>query len=275
MPTVDQNKWEDWEDISEEPEDVEDIVEPEVEDTHGNDRPSVDQFTEWYAGAAMTYGTVPNYYEYISQNHKDAKARKENPFFPFESFTEWELADWLSRLKCPMTVLDKFFQLKFVKDRPLTFGNAKKFRAVLETLPAGGPQWMSRKVAIPGRETTKPLIFYYRDGLQSFRYLFGNPLFKGHMDHCPRQVWTSPAKEVRIYDEMMTGELTWDIQDKVSPGETLGLVILGSDKTHLTNHQGDKEAHCVYMSCGNIKKDVRNKATARAWLLVGQIPVAK
>lgn len=30
-------------------------------------------------------------------------------------------------------------------------------------------------------------------------------------------------------------------QSQVSGGETLGLVILASDKTHLTNHQGDKE----------------------------------
>ncbi len=43
---------------------------------------------------------------------------------------------------------------------------------------------------------------------------------------------------------------------QVESGETLGLVIFGSDKTHLTSLQGDKECHAVYMTCGNIHKDI-------------------
>ena len=50
---------------------------------------------------------------------------------------------------------------------------------------------------------------------------------------------------------------------------------MGSDKTHLTNHQGDKECHNVFMTCGNIKKDVRLRDSERAWMHVGQIPVVK
>ena len=42
----------------------------------------------------------------------------------------------------------------------------------------------------------------------------------------------------------------------------MGLVILGSDKTHLTVYQGDKECHAVYMTCGNIKKALRTKVGA-------------
>lgn len=61
----------------------------------------------------------------------------------------------------------------------------------------------------------------------------------------------------------------------MTEGETLGLVILGSDKTHLTRNYGDKEAHCVYMTCGNIISDVRTKLSSRAWIMVAQIPVAK
>ena len=52
-------------------------------------------------------------------------------------------------------------------------------------------------------------------------------------------------------------------------------MILGSDKTHLTNITGDKACHAVYMTCGNIKKDLRNKGNARAWRMVAHIPVVK
>ena len=61
----------------------------------------------------------------------------------------------------------------------------------------------------------------------------------------------------------------------IEPGQTLGLVILGSDKTHLTVGQGDKECHAVYMSCGNIKKSLRGKVGAHCWMMIAQIPIAK
>lgn len=64
-------------------------------------------------------------------------------------------------------------------------------------------------------------------------------------------------------------------QERIEPGQTLGLVILGSDKTHLTVGQGDKECHAVYISCGNVKKSLRTKVGAHCWMMVAQIPVAK
>ncbi len=62
-------------------------------------------------------------------------------------------------------------------------------------------------------------------------------------------------------------------QSKVGEGETLGLVMLASDETHLTNHYGDKYMHAVYMSCGNIDKNVRSKESSNCWVMVAQIPV--
>ena len=53
------------------------------------------------------------------------------------------------------------------------------------------------------------------------------------------------------------------------------MVLLSSDKTHLTTGQGDKECHAVYLSCGNIKKSIRSKASAHCWMMLAQIPIAK
>ena len=61
----------------------------------------------------------------------------------------------------------------------------------------------------------------------------------------------------------------------MEPDETLGLVILSSDKTHLTVGQGDKECHAVYMTCGNIKKALRTKVGAHCWMMIAQVPIAK
>src|SRR5260370_2090823 len=44
---------------------------------------------------------------------------------------------------------------------------------------------------------------------------------------------------------------------------------------HLTNYSGDKSMHAVYMTLGNIHKDVQRKLTSHVWLLVAKIPVTK
>lgn len=64
-------------------------------------------------------------------------------------------------------------------------------------------------------------------------------------------------------------------EERIEPGQTVGLVILSSDKTHLTVGQGDKECHAVYLSCGNIKKSIRSKIGAHCWMMVAQVPIAK
>ncbi|TDL22476.1 hypothetical protein BD410DRAFT_723064 [Rickenella mellea] len=232
-----------------------------------------DLVIDHYAHAACVFGPGQHLFE---DKSTDSEARRVNPFYPFASYGEWELADWLERAQIPMTKIDSFFKLHLIRKTNLSFSNARKFRKMVESLP-GRPGWRSDEVVVEGGTTKKPLMFRYRDGLECFKYLFANPLFKIHSDYHPRKLWTDERRnpESRVYDEIMTGDLAWDIQEEIPVGETLGLVILGSDKTHLTNHQGDKAAHCVYMTIGNIKKDIRSKASSRAWLLVAQIPVAK
>ena len=43
---------------------------------------------------------------------------------------------------------------------------------------------------------------------------------------------------------------------KLNVGSTILGIILASDKMHLTNFSGDKLMHAVYMSLGNIHKEM-------------------
>jgi len=52
-------------------------------------------------------------------------------------------------------------------------------------------------------------------------------------------------------------------------------IIIASDKTNLTQFGGDKTAYPVYMTIGNISKDIRRQPSSRATKLLGYIPVSK
>ena len=65
---------------------------------------------------------------------------------------------------------------------------------------------------MPGGMTQKPIHFFYRDGLECFKFLFSNPIYANDMDYCPRKLWTTEERTARVYTEIMTGDLVWDIQ---------------------------------------------------------------
>jgi len=76
----------------------------------------------------------------------------------------------------------------------------------------------------------------------------------------------------RIYSEMNTGDLSWDTQHPLPAVATIVPVICASDKTHLTNLSGDQHALPVYLTIGNIRKDIRRTPIKCTWMLVGLIP---
>jgi hypothetical protein len=60
----------------------------------------------------------------------------------------------------------------------------------------------------------------------------------------------------------------------MQPGATVVPVILSSDKTQTTLFRG-KTAYPVYLTIGNIPKDIRRKPSCRAQILIAYIPTSK
>lgn len=92
-------------------------------------------------------------------------------------------------------------------------------RGRIEMLPKV-PDWKSKKIALPGYATREPMYLFFRDALDCVEYLFGNPLFAGHMDFSPTRLYRDAEQTIRIYSEWMTGDTAWNMQVRLSVSST-------------------------------------------------------
>lgn len=80
---------------------------------------------------------------------------------------------------------------------------------------------------------------------------------------------------MQIRNEMHTGGWWWDTQSRLLDGATVVPLLLSSDKTQLTLHNGDRAAWPIYMSIGNLNRETRRRQGSSALVLLGFIPILK
>jgi hypothetical protein len=139
-------------------------------------------------------------------------------------------------------------------------------------LPTVRPRFQRVKVVI-GDE---PHILYYRNVVDCIKALFGAAEFAQYLVFVPEKHYTDETKNTRLYHGMHTGkwwEWTQAKFDEEKPGATLIPIILSSDKTQITLF-GGKSAYPVYLTIGNLPKEIRRKPSMNAQILLAYLPVA-
>ncbi|KAI9457171.1 hypothetical protein HD554DRAFT_2207236 [Boletus coccyginus] len=129
---------------------------------------------------------------------------------------------------------DKFLKLPIIKNRMhSTFSSSHTFLKLIDQLPTW-PKWINASDGqLNGDTNTKELELWMRDPVTCIRELIGNPTFNKSMV-----------------------DWWWKTQEHLPTNTTIAPVILASDKMHLSHFKGDKISWPVYLSIGNLSKQV-------------------
>ncbi|KAJ6577620.1 hypothetical protein B0H19DRAFT_1207980 [Mycena capillaripes] len=181
------------------------------------------------------------------------------PYEDEEYGNKWELARWLSK-NVNQSATNEYLELPTMSHR--------SFLLKIDQLPTG-PDWMCKIVTAAGNWLdendelmSEELKLWMCNPVECIKELMSNPAFRDHMVYAPERVYgrKDGHEDSRIFDEMWTAECG---------------IIISSDKTQLSQFSGDKTAWPVYLTVGNISKDVRRQPFAHATVLIRYLPMSK
>ncbi|QRV95530.1 helix loop helix DNA-binding domain protein [Ceratobasidium sp. AG-Ba] len=181
-------------------------------------------------------------------------------------------AYWLDHLSVGQSDKAEYFALP--RTCRWIWKDLTEFEQEVNRLPHG-PKWVRETIIVFGDEYNEILDLWKRDIIEMIRFLLADPRFIPHTRYAPERHYDSESRENRVYNEMWSGQWWWEMQNILGPHATVVPIILSTDKTKLTVFSGNQLAWPVYLSIGNISKDIRRCPSERATLLIGYIPVSK
>ncbi|KAM6490342.1 hypothetical protein JOM56_014319 [Amanita muscaria] len=206
--------------------------------------------------------------EYYSGGSSDKYA-------PFNSLVDWEVAKW-AKLRGPSSsALTEFLAIEgVVESLGLSFKTVRELNTLIDTKLPGRPRFHQQEITVSG----ETVMLYSRDIIACISDLYGDPNFARHLIHRPeRQYRKDGNKRIRIFHDMQTGDWWWEMQKVLEarkPGATVAPVLLSSDRTQVTLF-GSKTAYPVYLTIGNLPKEIRRKPSCGGQVLLAYLPASK
>ncbi|KAJ7108928.1 hypothetical protein C8R43DRAFT_1091820 [Mycena crocata] len=197
-----------------------------------------------------------------------------NPYAPFTSKMDWEIARWAKLRGTGSTAFTDLLNVEGVRDSlNLSYANSVQLNKIIDEQLPGRPTFVRSEVIVNG----EVFYLYSRDILECVRALWGDSEFAPYLFVAPERHYIDKDKTIRMYHNMHTGKWWWSTQaavEKEHPGATIIPIIISSDKTQLTVF-GNKSAYPVYMTLGNIPKEIRGKPSRRGYVLLGYLPTSR
>ncbi|KAJ3805883.1 hypothetical protein F5876DRAFT_81287 [Lentinula aff. lateritia] len=207
------------------------------------------------AGAPLMNMKLPTHelssaYEHYQSKIPDGEA---NIWAPFISQMDWEVAQWAKMRGSGSTAFSDLLAIEGVMEAlGLSYADSMELNGIIDNdLPSRRPPFTQSEVA-----------------------LYGNPEHSQYLCFAPEQHYADPDRTMHLYHDFNTGRWWWDTQRAIEenkPGATIIPIIILSDKTQVTLFQ-NKSAYPVYLTIGNLPKEIRCKPSQQGQILLAYLP---
>ncbi|TFY64160.1 hypothetical protein EVJ58_g2806 [Rhodofomes roseus] len=201
--------------------------------------------------------------------------QSNNPYAPFTSKMDWEIARWAKLRGSGSTAFSDLLAIPEVRERlGVSYKNSDQLNKIIdEKLPTRRPMFQRFEVSIGGER----FEMFKRDVLECALALWGDGEHTPYLCFSPERHYADADHTVRLYHDLKTGEWWWATQKMLEakqPGATVMPIIISSDKTQLTTFR-DKTAYPVYLTIGNLPKEIRRKPSHRGQILLAYLPASR
>ncbi|KAJ7468883.1 hypothetical protein B0H11DRAFT_2159425 [Mycena galericulata] len=206
------------------------------------------------------------------EQYSNTLGKSRHIYAPFASKMDWEVARWAKLRGAGSTAFTDLLKIEGVREGlGLSYGNSVQLNAIIDAKLPGRPKFTRSEVVVGG----EAFDLYSRNILECVRALFGDSEFAPYLFVAPERHYADEDQTIRLYHNMHTAKWWWSTQiEKDNPGATIIPILLSSDKTQLTMF-GNKTAYPIYMTIGNIPKEIRRKPSRRAYVLLAYLPTSR
>ncbi|EUC53469.1 hypothetical protein RSOL_002760 [Rhizoctonia solani AG-3 Rhs1AP] len=232
----------------------------EVVDTEGH-RVFVETYPSPHAGQPIRQ--VENTRK-IRRNYPDVGALADPEAF--------EIAELLMQSGVSARFRNRYLRLKRFRNK-MPWHNNRALLKDIDKLPHG-PDWEVQPFRLEGNCGEEIVELWKRNPLDVIRAMLRDKTLRKYLHYVPERHYTSRDRSKRRRSELWTADWLWRTQQLIADEfATIISCIVSSDETRLTNFAGNKRAHPVYFTIGNLPKRLRRRISKRTSVLIGYLPV--
>ena len=224
--------------------DAPDEADPEFHDNNSRARieDELDQeyiYFREFPGAGKVHRTDGK----IHDAYSGAMKHPENPFYPFASQLDWEIARWANEdgpgqaaftrllnidgVSYTDSYESQFHWLRHIQVKEklqLSYNNSRSLNQTINELPTLA-EWNRYELQLDNSGAAEPIELWCRNPVDALRSLWGSPVLLPFLKVAPEKQYSDAKMDKCLYNKMNTGNWWWNKQVTTNPSRYKLIII--------------------------------------------------